>query len=246
MGFRESVIEGDWTVEGFEKGLRELQRDSTSGYSVTVLRTKENEFKTVRMNLKTEEQEPVGISMNLGSAYDCVRNHLINHKEDGFYVNQLQRYYLAVAFDSGKTLNIAYSGSFPTDDQLAFIGNNLGVGEALHYTPIKHPDPSSIEFILDTYPEGFKGQLVSTDSDLKEKNGEWFTIVKSFTKNDNEVDVNEVGTMYLVRFGDGFETVIFQDEFKERNPLVQTKENQIDKQSEPKRLRKSKEQTQCR
>ncbi len=131
-----------------------------------------------------------------------------------------KRKYLAVSFDSGKTLTVAYSGSFPTDDQLAFIGSNLGAGEpTLVREYAKKPDPKSIAFVLDTYKEGYKGKLQTTDSELMKLNGMECTVLQAFTTNDNEIDVNVVGTMYQVQLEGGKKITLFADELTDVVPV---------------------------
>ena len=50
------------------------------------------------------------------------------------------------------------------------------------------------------------------DSELNDRTGQAVMILRPVTE--DEADVEEVGPMYRVRFPDGFETDVFEDEIK--------------------------------
>lgn len=78
------IKDGDYTCQQWFDKLNELERKSTNGDEITVIRNN-NGFNIV---LYENENfvENVAIFNHISEAYSYAREYLINHKQTGFYI----------------------------------------------------------------------------------------------------------------------------------------------------------------
>ncbi len=78
------IRDGDYTCQQWFDNLNTLERESSNGEEVTVVRT-DSGFAT-KLYENEKFIEDVAIHLHIAEAYDYVRCYLKRHPETGFYI----------------------------------------------------------------------------------------------------------------------------------------------------------------